>query len=267
MDNVPDQVSYSNVKEILHLPIPKDCSGSESNDVAYPRYQEGFSDHPLIRIIDAHKELLYKIRCVRQSQFRLDKVKHNICYKDDYLALARDKYYDPYQEDEIKYFSCETWEDEPVTPKQEEQRYNEHFEYYRDYKNRDYEQRVINAQRRKSAKLHAVERNKFVAQCCKEARVEMRQRKLEENAKKKLKKVKQGKYKLVKVSSSLNLSGLKVYIEISAVAKVTDAASAGDIDILKDDKKENKIEDTCNDENNQINNSKKEELNKKKPHY
>ncbi len=153
MDKVPDQVSYSNVKEILHLPIPKDCSNSESNDVSYPSCKEGYSDNPLIRIIDAHKELLYKIRCVRQSQFRLDKVKHNICYKGDYLALARDKYYDPYQEDEIKYFSYESWEDEPVTPEQEEQRYNEHFEYYRDYKNRDYEQRVINAQRRKSRKV------------------------------------------------------------------------------------------------------------------
>ncbi len=264
-DNVPDQVSYSNVKEILHLPIPKDCSNSEPNDISYPRYQEGFSDHPLIRIIDAHKELLYKIRCVRQSQFRLDKVKHNICYKDDYLALARDKYYDPYQEDEIKYFSYESWEDEAVTPEQEEQRYNEHFEYYRDYKNRDYEQRVINAQRRKSRKLMAVERNKFVAKCCEEARKEARQRKLEDSAKNKLKKVKQGEYKLVKVSGSLKLSGSSIY---------KDAASAGDTCILENDKKENKIEDTLNDENNaindniiDINNSKKEELNKKKPYY
>ncbi len=273
-DNVPDQVSYSNVKEILHLPIPKDCSNSESNDISYPRCQKGFSDHPLIRIIDAHKELLYKVRCVRRSQFRLDKVKHNICYKDDYLALARDKYYDPYQEDEIKYFSYETWEDESVTPEQEEQRYNEHFEYYRDYKNRDYEQRVINAQRRKSRKLMAIERNKFVAQCCEEARKEARRRKQEEKAQKKLKKVKQGKYKLVKVSNSLNLADLKNYKEISADAKVADAASAGDTDILENDKKENKIEDTFSDENNaindnitDINNSKKEELNKKKPHY
>ncbi len=273
MDIVPDQVSYSNVKEILHLPIPKDCSNSEPNDISYPKYHEGFTDHPLIRIIDAHKELLYKIRCVRQSQFRLDKVKHNICYKDDYLALARDKYYDPYQEDEIKYFSYETWEDEAVTPEQEEQRYNEHFEYYRDYKNRDYEQRVINAQRRKSRKLMAVERNKFVADCCEEARKEARQRKLEDSAKKKLKNVKQGKYKPVK--ASLRLNALKLYKEVSANAKVTDAASAGDTDILKDDKKENIIkEDTFSDENNQINNniidinnSKKEELNKKKPHY
>ncbi len=80
-DQVPDQVSYSNVKEILHLPIPKDCSNSESNELSYPNCKEGFADNPLIRIIDAHKELLYKIRCVRQSQFRLDKVKHNICYK------------------------------------------------------------------------------------------------------------------------------------------------------------------------------------------
>ncbi len=272
MDIVPDQVSYSNVKEILHLPIPKDCSNSESNGLSYPSYREGYSDHPLIRIIDAHKELLYKVRCVRRSQFRLDKVKHNICYKDDYLALARDKYYDPYQEDEIKYFSYETWEDEPVNPEQEEQRYNEHFEYYRDYKNRDYEQRVINAQRHKSHKLMAVERNKFVAECCEEARKEARQRKLEESAKNKLKKVKQGKYKPVKVSSKLMNS--KTYKEVSAVVKVVDAASAGDTDILKDDKKENKIEETYNDENNainnniiDINNSKKEGLNKKKPHY
>ncbi len=272
-DNVPDQVSYSNVKEILHLPIPKDCSNSESNDVPYPRYQEGFSDHPLIRIIDAHKELLYKIRCVRQSQFRLDKVKHNICYKDDYLALARDKYYDPYQEDEIKYFSYETWEDEAVTPEQEEQRYNEHFEYYRDYKNRGYEQRVINAQRRKSRKLMAVERNKFVAECCEEARKEAHQRKLEEKAQKNLKKVKQGTYKLVKVISKLLNS--KSYKETSAVAKVADAALAGDTDILENDKKESTIkEDIFNDENNEkniniidINSNKKEELNKKKPHY
>ncbi len=271
-DNVPDQVSYSNVKEILHLPIPKDCSNSEPNDLSYPGYKEGYSDNPLIRIIDAHKELLYKVRCVRRSQFRLDKVKHNICYKDDYLALARDKYYDPYQEDEIKYFSYETWEDEPVTSKQEEQRYNEHFEYYRDYKNRDYEQRVINAKRHKSAKLHAVERNKFVAECCEEARKEARQRKPEDRAKNKLKKVKHGKYKLVKFSSKLNAS--KIYKEVPVVAKVVDAASAGDTCILENDKKENKIEDTLNDENNQINNniidinnSKKEELNKKKPYY
>ncbi len=274
-DNVPDQVSYSNVKEILHLPIPKDCSNSEPNDISYPTRREGYSDNPLIRIIDAHKELLYKIRCVRQSQFRLDKVKHNICYKDDYLALARDKYYDPYQEDEIKYFSYETWEDEPVTPAQEEKRYNEHFEYYKDCKNRDYEQRVINAQRRKSRKLMAVERNKFVAQCCEEARKEARQRKLEESAKNKLKNIKQGKYKLVNAFSSSKLSGLKIYKEISADAKVAGAASAGDTTILENDKKENIIKEyTYSDENNQINNniidinnSKKEGLNKKKPHY
>ncbi len=272
MDIVPDQISYSNVKEILHLPIPKDCSNSEPGDVSYPGYKEGFSDHPLIRIIDAHKELLYKIRCVRRSQFRLDKVKHNICYKDDYLALARDKYYDPYQEDEIKYFSYETWEDEQVTPEQEEQRYNEHFEYYRDCKNRDYEQRVIKAKRRKTAKLHAVERNKFVAQCCEEARKEAKQWKLENIASCKHKKIKRGEFKLVKVSSKLE--NLSIFKEVSEVAKVADAASAGNIDILKDNKKENKIEETYNDENNQINNniidinnSKKEELNKKKPHY
>ncbi len=200
-------------------------------------------------------------------------------HKDDYLALARDKYYDPYQEDEIKYFSCETWEDELATPELEEQRYNEHFEYYKDYKNRDYEQRVINAKRRKSAKLYAVERDKFVAQCCEEARKEIQQRKLEEKAQNKLKKVKQGKYKLVKVSGSSKLSNLKIYKEILPDTKVADTASAGDTDILKDNKKENIVkEDTFNDENNATNDniidinidrnySKKEELNKKKPHY
>ncbi len=267
MDEVPDQVSYSNVKEILHLPIPKDCSNSEPNDLSYPNYKEGYSDNPLIRIIEAHKELLYKVRCVRQSQFRLDKVKHNICYKDDYLALARDKYYDPYQKDEIKYFSYETWEDEAVTPEQEEQRYNEHFEYYRDYKNRDYGQRVINAKRRKSAKLHAVERNKFVAQCCEEARKEARQRKLEESAKNKLKNAKQGKYKLVKISSASKLLYSKIYKEVSADARVTDAASAGDTDILKDDKKENTYNTEKNEDIIDIHSKKKEKLNKKKPFY
>ncbi len=62
----------------------------------------------------------------------------------------------------------------------------------------------------------------------------------------------------------------KFYKEVSAVAKVADAASAGDIDILKDDKKENIIKDESNCANNNIidiNNNKKEELNKKKPHY
>ncbi len=267
MDKVPDQVSYSNVKEILHLPIPKDCSNSEPNDISYPNYQEEYCDNPLIRIIEAHKELLYKIRCVRQSQFRLDKVKHNICYKDDYLALARDKYYDPYQEDEIKYFSYETWEDEPVTTEQEEQRYNEHLEYYRDYKNRDYEQRVTNAQRRKTAKLHAVERNKFVAECCEEVRQEVRQRKLEEKAQNKLKKVKQSKYKLVRTSSKSKLENLDIFKEISTDAKVTDTASAGDTDILENDKKENTYNTESNEAIIDIHSKKKEKLNKKKPFY
>ncbi len=32
--------------------------------------------------------LLHKIRCVRKSQFELEKVKHNICLKDDYLMIS-----------------------------------------------------------------------------------------------------------------------------------------------------------------------------------
>ncbi len=270
MDQVPDQVGYSDVKEIVHLPIPKDCPSSDTKDISYPPYHEGFSGNPLIRIIDAHKELLYKVRCVRKSQFELEKVKHNICLKDDYLRLARNKYYDPYKKDEIKYFSYETWKDEPATPEKEEQMYNEHYEYYKDCKERDREERIYKAKRRKETKIYAVEQNKFIEQAWEEAKQEVKEHALYINAWDKLDKFKLGKYKLVKTGSSSKLENIKTYKEIPVVAKVADAASAGDTNIFKNNKKENIIKDEYNSENSNIidiNSTKKEELNKKKPHY
>ena len=280
MDMVPDQIMYSDVKEMVHLPIPKDCPSSDSKDISYPRYHEGFSDNPLIRIIDAHKELLYKVRSVRIAQFRLHKVKHNLWLKNEYLRLARDKYYDPDQaaEEEIKYFSYETWQDEPVTPEQEEQRYNEHFEYYRECKKNDQERRTIKAKRRKESKIHAVKRNKFIEQAWKEAKEEAKQLTLEAMSIYKCKKIRQGEFKLIKVSSNPKLASLNIFKELKKVfaeeAKVADTASAGNTTILEDNKKENIIKDEYNSANDNIiditidrNYSKKEELNKKKPHY
>ncbi len=83
---------------------------------------------------------------------------------------------------------------------------------------------------------------------------------------------------LQKVSNNTKLASLTVFKELKEIpadeAKVADTALAGDTTILEDNKKENIIKNEYNIANDNIiditidrNYNRKEELNKKKPHY